>query len=132
MVKPIDCGTKKQFRSLWIHEGMRVFHDRLINQEDKTYFTTIMHELLKRSFEETASHQEIFEDQVIMFGDYLRPGYALADRRYEQVIPKKIIFTTIKLKKNRFKNQEEVMYVHYTLNIMPLNFKKKSYMYIIL
>jgi hypothetical protein len=132
MVKPIDCGTKKQFRSLWIHEGMRVFHDRLINQEDKTYFTTIMHELLKRSFEETASHQEIFEDQVIMFGDYLRPGYALADRRYEQVIPKKIIFTTIKLKKNKFKNQEEVMYVHYTLNIMPLNFKKKSYMYIIL
>jgi dynein heavy chain len=101
MVKPIDCGTKKQFRSLWIHEGMRVFHDRLINQEDKTYFTTIMHELLKRSFEETASHQEIFEDQVIMFGDYLRPGYALADRRYEQVIPKKIIFTTIKLKKKK-------------------------------
>jgi hypothetical protein len=132
MVKPIDCGTKKQFRSLWIHEGMRVFHDRLINQEDKTYFTTIMHELLKRSFEETASHQEIFEDQVIMFGDYLRPGYALADRRYEQVIPKKIIFTTIKLKKNKFKNQEEFMYVHYTLNIMPLNFKKKSCMYIIL
>jgi dynein heavy chain len=120
MVKPIDCGTKKQFRSLWIHEGMRVFHDRLINQEDKTYFTTIMHELLKRSFEETASHKEIFEDQVIMFGDYLRPGYTLADRRYEQVIiPKNPYSQLLNWKKKLKKIKEEVMYVHYTLNIKP-------------
>ncbi|KAG6544653.1 hypothetical protein Mapa_013843, partial [Marchantia paleacea] len=26
-----------------------------------------------------------FEDQVIMFGDFLRPGYSAEDRRYEQV-----------------------------------------------
>lgn len=85
MVKPIDCATKKAFRILWIHESMRVFHDRLIDQTDRTYFTNILHELLKRSFEETASHKEIFEDQIIMYADYLKPGYSREDRRYEQV-----------------------------------------------
>ncbi|KAL2609519.1 hypothetical protein R1flu_028092 [Riccia fluitans] len=85
MVKPADCSTKKQLRSLWIHECMRVFHDRLINAEDKLYFTTIVLELLKRSMETIETHKEIFEDQIIMFADFLRPGYAAEDRRYEQV-----------------------------------------------
>ncbi|BBN19721.1 hypothetical protein Mp_8g13060 [Marchantia polymorpha subsp. ruderalis] len=85
MVKPVDCATKKQLRSLWIHESMRVFHDRLINAEDKLYFTTIVHELLKRSMETIETHKELFEDQIIMYGDFLRPGYSAEDRRYEQV-----------------------------------------------
>ncbi|KAJ7549736.1 hypothetical protein O6H91_07G065700 [Diphasiastrum complanatum] len=85
MVKPIDCSTKRSFRNLWIHESMRVFHDRLVNREDKDYFTHMLHELLKRSFEETASFKDIFEDTIVVFGDYLRPGYSFEDRRYEQI-----------------------------------------------
>jgi len=85
MVRAVDCGTKKQLKLLWIHESMRVFYDRLIDHIDKTYFTNILHELLKRSMEETSSHQDVFENQIIMFGDYLRPGYTREERRYEQV-----------------------------------------------
>jgi len=86
MVRAVNCGTKSQLKLLWIHESMRVFHDRLIDQIDKTYFTNILHELLKRSMDETSSHQDIFENQIIMFGDYLRPGYSRAERQYEQVV----------------------------------------------
>jgi dynein heavy chain len=85
MVKSIDCSTKKQLKTLWIHESMRVFHDRLIDQTDKTYFLMIIYELLKRSFEETSSFEDVFQNQIIMYGDYLRPGYSKEDRRYEQV-----------------------------------------------
>lgn len=85
MVKPADCATKKQLRALWIHESMRVFHDRLINKEDKTYFTMMVHEQLKRGMETLESHRELFEDQSIMWVDFLKPGYAAEDRRYEQV-----------------------------------------------
>lgn len=85
MVKPMDCNTKKILRTLWIHECMRVFHDRLVDMEDRHYFMGMLHELLKRSFEEISSFKEVFEDSVIMFADYLRPGYAAEDRRYEQV-----------------------------------------------
>lgn len=85
MVKPADCGTKKSLRSLWIHESMRVFHDRLINLEDRNYFKMMLFELLKRGFEETAPFEEVFAKPII-YGDYLRPGYSIEDRRYEQVI----------------------------------------------
>ncbi len=54
MVKPIDCATKKAFRILWIHESMRVFHDRLIDQTDRTYFT----KYLARASEEKLAQAE--------------------------------------------------------------------------
>ena len=85
MVKPADCATKKSLRNLWIHESMRVFHDRLINFEDKTYFKTMLYELLKRGFEETSTFEEVFTRPII-YGDYLRPGSSVEDRRYEQVV----------------------------------------------
>ena len=84
MVKPADCATKKSLRNLWIHESMRVFHDRLINFEDKMYFKTMVYELLKRGFEESSPFEEVFAKPIIY--DYLRPGYSVEDRRYEQVI----------------------------------------------
>ena len=86
MVKPVDCATKKQLKTLWIHESMRVFHDRLVDNIDKKHFLNILYELLKRSFEETSSYEDVFDNQIIMYADYLRPGYARDDRRYEQVI----------------------------------------------
>ncbi|XP_024516360.1 LOW QUALITY PROTEIN: dynein heavy chain 6, axonemal, partial [Selaginella moellendorffii] len=85
MVKPGDCNTKKALRGLWVHECMRVFHDRLINAEDRSYFTQMLHDLMKRSLEENATHQEVFEDKTLMYGDYIRPGVAPEDRRYELV-----------------------------------------------
>ncbi len=43
-----DCSVirdvKQMFR-LFCHEALRVFHDRLINEEDKTYFYGILAEM---------------------------------------------------------------------------------------
>eukprot|EP00959_Pyramimonas_sp_CCMP1952_P375303 7860479-Pyramimonas_sp.AAC.1 len=38
MIRPNCCPNKDVLMRLWVHESCRVFHDRLINDEDKTYF----------------------------------------------------------------------------------------------
>ena len=39
MSKPIGFSSQDQFIRLWIHECSRVFHDRLISQQDRRWFT---------------------------------------------------------------------------------------------
>jgi len=63
----------------------RCFHDRLINSEDKRWFTEKMIDLISRHFSLRWSHEDVFErsDSGIVFGDFLRPG---GDKIYEQVM----------------------------------------------
>lgn len=35
---------------LWLHEAQRVFHDRLINKEDKSWFNELSCDLMKNVF----------------------------------------------------------------------------------
>lgn len=39
-----------QIFRLFCHEAQRVFHDRLINKEDKRYFNTILSEMSQKHF----------------------------------------------------------------------------------
>lgn len=41
---------KDQIFRLFCHEAQRVFHDRLINNEDKTYFNEMMSEMAQKYF----------------------------------------------------------------------------------
>lgn len=45
----------KQIFRLFCHESMRVFHDRLINNEDKKYFHTMLSEMASKHFGEVMS-----------------------------------------------------------------------------
>lgn len=44
----------KQVFRLFCHESMRVFHDRLINNEDKKYFHTMLAEMASKHFGEVS------------------------------------------------------------------------------
>lgn len=57
---------------LWINESQRVFYDRLINNEDKKWFTSLIMELCQRNFRMNFEHDEIFVREKIMFGDLLK------------------------------------------------------------
>ncbi|KAK3237368.1 hypothetical protein CYMTET_52553, partial [Cymbomonas tetramitiformis] len=46
MITATNCSEKMTMVRLWVHENMRVFHDRLINSADRTYFTSMLHEML--------------------------------------------------------------------------------------
>eukprot|EP00163_Fabomonas_tropica_P031149 TRINITY_DN730_c1_g1_i7.p1 TRINITY_DN730_c1_g1~~TRINITY_DN730_c1_g1_i7.p1 ORF type:complete len:4213 (+),score=1156.03 TRINITY_DN730_c1_g1_i7:1002-12641(+) len=70
---------------LWCHEEMRVFHDRLIDKHDKEWFTELLIEMLRRHFSVGWTHEDTFEQQPIIFGDFARMGVAVEDRVYEEI-----------------------------------------------
>lgn len=87
-----DSGTmreEKEFLRLFYHECLRVFHDRLINLEDKTYFYLLMREICGRSFGtpvlDLPDTTVIRTPPTLIFGDFMRFGAAREDRIYEEI-----------------------------------------------
>ena len=61
MTKPISIQSPEVITRLWINESLRVFYDRLINNEDKKWFIDLVHELLLKNFRMNFDPVEIFE-----------------------------------------------------------------------
>ncbi|KAJ7377616.1 Dynein heavy chain 6, axonemal [Desmophyllum pertusum] len=76
-----DAG---QIFRLFCHEAQRVFHDRLINKEDKRYFNTIMSEMAQKHFSQNIEATK-FETTPILFGDFMKMGADPTDRIYEEL-----------------------------------------------
>merc|ERR1719204_1122019 len=55
--------TKDMFIRLWIHEAMRCFHDRLINDEDRAWFCEAVGEALVKTFK--VGHSPAFAKEEI-------------------------------------------------------------------
>ncbi|XP_026011535.1 dynein heavy chain 6, axonemal-like [Astatotilapia calliptera] len=53
--EPSQVRDKTQIFRLFCHECQRVFHDRLINTQDKTYFNTIICEMASKNSHSPAS-----------------------------------------------------------------------------
>lgn len=70
-----------QLMRLFYHEAMRVFHDRLINDEDKAYFRNLMHETSIKYFDKPI----VGRDELVIFGDFMLVGQAREDRIYEEI-----------------------------------------------
>lgn len=49
-VKPESINDRDSLARLFYHESQRVFHDRLINDEDKQYFYSILAEMATKYF----------------------------------------------------------------------------------
>ncbi len=84
-IKPANMPDSRTFVRLWIHECCRVFQDRLISMEDKTWFSQTLHSLLKSKFSLEWDYNETFVKNRILFGDYLKMGVTGDDRLYEQI-----------------------------------------------
>jgi dynein heavy chain len=63
---------------------MRVFHDRLINDEDKQYFHTMLSELASRLFA-IQIEPTTFVQKPIIFGDFMKVGAPKNERLYEEI-----------------------------------------------
>ena len=69
------------FLRLWIHENMRVFQDRLADDQDRQWFFELLQEILKEHFDK--KWEDIVTSNILMFGDFLVPG---ADPKlYEEI-----------------------------------------------
>jgi dynein heavy chain len=85
-IAPKSCRTRETMSKLWMHEAMRVFHDRLINIDDKRWFTELLCELISRNFALPWQHDDLFAEDspIMMFGDFLKPGTDKDDKLYEE------------------------------------------------
>ncbi|XP_036729228.1 dynein heavy chain 6, axonemal [Balaenoptera musculus] len=82
-----DPGTIReeiQIFRLFCHECQRVFHDRLINNEDKHYFHAILTEMANKHFG-IAIGLEYFLTRPIIFGDFIKFGADKTDRIYDDM-----------------------------------------------
>uniref|UniRef100_A0A3P9C2G1 Dynein axonemal heavy chain 6 n=1 Tax=Maylandia zebra TaxID=106582 RepID=A0A3P9C2G1_9CICH len=82
--EPSQVRDKTQIFRLFCHECQRVFHDRLINTQDKTYFNTIICEMARQYFDIhlESSH---FVSHPIIFGDFIKMHAEKEDRLYEDL-----------------------------------------------
>ncbi|KAA0158934.1 hypothetical protein FNF31_05104 [Cafeteria roenbergensis] len=69
MATPDSCSGADAFTRLWIHESMRVFHDRLINDEDRSWVIGLLRELTSthfgRDFNGILSHLPALNKRVV-------------------------------------------------------------------
>jgi dynein heavy chain len=86
MMRPNQIPNKETLAMLWAHEALRVFSDRLIDDDDRKYFGGMVVDSLKVQFKMSKSYEDIFcSEQKLVFGDYTKMGVPRDDRRYEMV-----------------------------------------------
>ncbi|KAG9395747.1 Dynein heavy chain and region D6 of dynein motor [Carpediemonas membranifera] len=76
---------KESIARLWVHESMRVFHDRLINEDDRHWLTTELNSIVGKCFDFSWDHEEVFVEHPIMFGSFMKMGAPAEERFYEQI-----------------------------------------------
>lgn len=82
MTKPISVSSGETFAKLWMHESCRIFHDRLINEDDKRWFTKLMAELSTVYFKSRFEHDDLFVNGKLLFGDLLKLD---STKNYEEI-----------------------------------------------
>ncbi|XP_052130991.1 dynein axonemal heavy chain 6 [Frankliniella occidentalis] len=74
---------------LFSHECLRVFHDRLVNIEDKSYFYKLLTEVNTKYFGspvlDLPSEDVILKPPTILFGDFMHPSTPNDERTYEEI-----------------------------------------------
>ncbi|CAH4038360.1 unnamed protein product [Pieris brassicae] len=74
---------------LFYHECLRVFHDRLINIEDKSYFYHLMCNVCNKNFQqpilEIPEEPIIESPPVLLFGDFLNSSVPKENRTYQEI-----------------------------------------------
>ena len=83
-----SCATDplRTVAELWLHECLRVFHDRLTDPADQRFVQRELHGYLAKRFGVQDSFEEVFEgDAQVHFASFAKLGVPLADRAYVRV-----------------------------------------------
>ncbi|XP_043264608.1 dynein axonemal heavy chain 7 [Colletes gigas] len=96
MIREESVESKTDFTKLWVHEILRVFGDRLVDEFDRRWLFLKIQDVvgsnLKESFETVFGYLPKFDDhlteeslQSLLFGNFMDVDTIPADRRYEEV-----------------------------------------------
>ncbi|KOC62554.1 Dynein heavy chain 7, axonemal [Habropoda laboriosa] len=96
MIKEDSVESKLDFTKLWVHEILRVFGDRLIDNQDRQWLFLKVKEVvgvnLKETFDAVFDHLPKFDEQLtheslqsLIFGNFMDVDAIPSDRRYAEV-----------------------------------------------
>jgi dynein heavy chain len=68
---PRAINEKDKMIKLWMHECMRVFHDRLISQGDRSEFIEMLQETLTAKFKRKIGKGELEHSNPLVFGSFI-------------------------------------------------------------
>ncbi|XP_066905838.1 dynein axonemal heavy chain 6 isoform X4 [Halyomorpha halys] len=88
-----DGGTmreKNELFRLFFHECLRTFHDRLIDNKDKSYFWYLLRDICTRFLSDPVvtlpeGGGELQHPPLLLFGDFMNPTAEKKDRIYEEI-----------------------------------------------
>uniref|UniRef100_A0A670IKL0 Dynein axonemal heavy chain 1 n=1 Tax=Podarcis muralis TaxID=64176 RepID=A0A670IKL0_PODMU len=83
MAEPAKIMDKADLLRLWYHESCRVFRDRLVNEEDRTWFDDLMKSVMS---EWDTTFKEVVPYEPLLYGDFMNPG---SDVKLYELIPER-------------------------------------------
>jgi dynein heavy chain, axonemal len=87
-ISPLSCASDPMgtLARLWLHETMRVMHDRLITPEDQMFIKQELFGFLSKKFGCRDGYEEVFEGETpLLFANFARLGVPPAERAYQAV-----------------------------------------------
>ena len=72
MAKPEKLESKLEVLRLWFHENCRVFQDRLVNDEDRKWFISLMREKMTTGFD--VVYEDVVDKIPLVYGDFMIPN----------------------------------------------------------
>ncbi|XP_045539469.1 dynein axonemal heavy chain 1 [Papilio machaon] len=82
MMDPASIQDEDQVIRLWYHEHLRVYQDRLVNNEDRQWFTKLMNKKIETRFGKKPN--DIIGGRLMLFGDFMDIG--ADDRKYVEIL----------------------------------------------
>lgn len=78
------------FFRLWCHETSRVYHDRLVCPEDRSYFWKLLQNTCQQFFKNSVlefskSDKNLIQPPTLLFGDFMNPS-SKENRIYEEIV----------------------------------------------
>ncbi|CAF0708408.1 unnamed protein product [Brachionus calyciflorus] len=100
LIRKSEMESKRLFLRLWVHETMRVFYDRLIDDKDRKWLVdaikNCVKDIFKEQFDSVFEHLanngqggggRVSEEDLrsLMFGDFMHPDLDVEERYYEEI-----------------------------------------------
>ncbi|CAH2055605.1 unnamed protein product, partial [Iphiclides podalirius] len=81
MMDPQSIKDEDQVIRLWYHEHLRVYQDRLVNNEDRKWFINLLNKKVKSEFGKKPD--DVIGGRLMLFGDFMDIGSD--DRKYVEI-----------------------------------------------
>jgi dynein heavy chain len=93
MVDPKKMNSKEQLTRLWIHENKRVFSDRFTTVDDADWLMNVIRGKVTNEFKQDID--KIWDQDRIIFGDFINPEIEPHNRLYEQIESIEVLKTVV-------------------------------------